>query len=102
MAPGTEWKEVQRKGLLSRAECEMLQDYPGGRVPMILSSWAMQTCRDALTKKCFWKMPPEDGQFSMHCAHIHNRLNYHVCSVIKSCHKIHYLLALPIPFQYFH
>lgn len=38
----------------------------------------------------------------MHCAHIHNRLNVHITDVIRSCHEITYLMALPIPFPYFH
>ena len=43
VAPEGEWLEVTRKGLLTRSEALMLKDYPGGRVTLILTSWAMQT-----------------------------------------------------------
>eukprot|EP00927_Polykrikos_kofoidii_P039935 TRINITY_DN34218_c0_g1_i1.p1 TRINITY_DN34218_c0_g1~~TRINITY_DN34218_c0_g1_i1.p1 ORF type:complete len:633 (+),score=100.57 TRINITY_DN34218_c0_g1_i1:55-1899(+) len=96
MQPGAEWLEVQRKGLLSKAETEMLQDYPGGRVTLILCSWAMQVIHDALTKRCFWR--PR----SMSASHCHDRFNVYTCDIIKSCHSITYLHAMPLPFPYYH
>jgi len=93
---GEAWNETFRKGLLSKTEATMLQDYPGGRILLILCSWSMQAVKEALTKDCFWQ--PR----GMHCAHIHNRLNVHICDVIRAAHQITYLMALPIPFPYFH
>jgi len=56
----------------------------------------MQALNQCLTKKCFWK------KLSPHPAHIYNRLNEHTLNVIQSLHKITYLMALPIPYPYFH
>jgi len=74
----------------------MIQDYPGGRVTLILVSWALQTVQEALRRDCFWR--PK----SPHTAHAHNRAKKHATRVLLSCHKITYLMALPIPYAYFH
>eukprot|EP00928_Gymnodinium_smaydae_P066630 TRINITY_DN49602_c0_g1_i1.p1 TRINITY_DN49602_c0_g1~~TRINITY_DN49602_c0_g1_i1.p1 ORF type:complete len:657 (-),score=113.65 TRINITY_DN49602_c0_g1_i1:219-2012(-) len=96
MAPGSEFREVLKKGLLTETETYMLQQYPGGRITIILLSWSLQIVKHALTQPCFWR--PQ----SMHAAHYHNRMNVHVCSVIKASHEVTYLMAQPIPFPYFH
>mmetsp|Transcript_2648 Transcript_2648/g.6855 ORF Transcript_2648/g.6855 Transcript_2648/m.6855 type:complete len:576 (-) Transcript_2648:50-1777(-) len=95
--PGrNEWNEVITKGLLLPGEVRLLQEYPGGRVTLILTSWALRAVQAALIKDCFWQ--PN----SQHIAHVHNRLNEHVHRLVTSCNRISYLLALPIPFPYFH
>eukprot|EP00747_Dinoflagellata_sp_TGD_P187558 gnl/TRDRNA2_/TRDRNA2_45280_c0_seq1.p1 gnl/TRDRNA2_/TRDRNA2_45280_c0~~gnl/TRDRNA2_/TRDRNA2_45280_c0_seq1.p1 ORF type:complete len:611 (-),score=127.91 gnl/TRDRNA2_/TRDRNA2_45280_c0_seq1:29-1861(-) len=96
MPMGMEWKEVKRKGLLTKGEEQMLHDYPGGRVTLILTSWALQTISDALTSDPFWH------ERAMQIAHVHNRINAHVRGMVKAVHRIGFLLALPIPYPYFH
>lgn len=93
---GTEWQEVTRKGLLTKKESAMLQEYPGGRVTLVLTSWALQTCEYALRQDCFHQ------KTSPHTAHAFNRLNAHVVDMVRFCHRISYLLALPIPYPYYH
>lgn len=94
-AKGVEWHEICRKGLLTRDEARMLAEYPG-RVTLILTSWAMQVVLMALDKDIFWE--PQKP----HAAHVHNRLNLHTLAIIQSSHRVCNLLALPIPFLYFH
>mmetsp|Transcript_11309 Transcript_11309/g.26010 ORF Transcript_11309/g.26010 Transcript_11309/m.26010 type:complete len:565 (-) Transcript_11309:125-1819(-) len=95
--PGrNEWNEVITKGLLMPWEVRLLQEYPGGRVTLILTSWALRAVQAALVKDCFFQ------EHSPHIAHVHNRLNEHVHRLVISCNRISYLLALPIPFPYFH
>lgn len=93
---GEEWSEVERKGLLSRTERDMLQDYPDGRVTMILTGWAMQVMEEALLWDCFHR--PR----APHSAHLYNRLDKQVNIFVTNCHHIHYLLMNPIPYPYFH
>lgn len=96
VAPEGEWVEVERKGLLTRSETQMLKDFPGGRVTLILTSWAMQTVQEVLRKPVFW----QTRSHAVH--HIHNRLNDHTNKIIVATQKVNYLLSLPIPFMYFH
>lgn len=93
---GKEWSEVVRKGLLTKPEAQMLRSYPGGRVQLVLTSWAMQVVTDALTQDCMWK--PK----SQRIAHIHNRLDVYVVTMIKAYQHISNTMAMPIPFPYYH
>merc|ERR1719171_2195906 len=89
-----EWREIVKKGLLTRAEAEQLANYPGGQVqvPLVLTSWAMQIIDMGLRDECLW------GTRSMRIAHTHNRLNNHIIEFLRATHQIGNMLALPIPF----
>jgi predicted membrane chloride channel (bestrophin family) len=93
---GKEWSEVVRKGLLTKPEAQMLRSYPGGRVQLVLTSWAMQVITDALMQDCMWK--PK----SQRIAHVHNRLDVYVVNMVKSYQHISNTMAMPIPFPYYH
>lgn len=91
------WRELVKKGLISKAESEMLSQYPGGRTSLILTTWVLLILKDALTKDCFWQ--PHKSQQPVH---VYNRHNQHIVDIITSCNRIGSLMAMPIPFAYYH
>eukprot|EP00747_Dinoflagellata_sp_TGD_P181409 gnl/TRDRNA2_/TRDRNA2_35231_c0_seq1.p1 gnl/TRDRNA2_/TRDRNA2_35231_c0~~gnl/TRDRNA2_/TRDRNA2_35231_c0_seq1.p1 ORF type:complete len:726 (+),score=145.03 gnl/TRDRNA2_/TRDRNA2_35231_c0_seq1:185-2362(+) len=93
-----EWKEVTRKGLLTKAEAEQLREFPHKQSEsiLILGSWAMQVVDTALAHDCMWR------ERSMRIAHTHNRLNAQCENIITALHEIGAIMALPVPYPYFH
>lgn len=91
-----EWREAVLKGLLTQPEADMLMNYPGGRCTMVLASWTMLIVKDALvTDQCWQSRSPQT-------VHIYNRLNKHLITLLRACHMIGNIIALPIPFAYYH
>lgn len=93
-----EWREIVKKGLLTKDEADQLANYPARstEASMVLASWVMQIVDQGLTHDKCW------GERSLRVAHTHNRLNKHLCKMLDSCHQIGDIMALPIPFPYFH
>jgi len=91
-----DWKELVNKNLLKKSEMEALAAYPGNKVTLVLMNWAMQVVDEALSLDVFWV------DRSQRIAHAHNRINQHVLSIITSCNTVGHIIALPIPFPYFH
>jgi len=98
MKTKTEWREVVRRGLLSKLEAEQLQCYPSHCVEavLVLATWTMQIIDKALEDDAFWDFR------SMRIAHTHNRLQNHMNTILSSVHEIGDVLALPIPYPYYH
>eukprot|EP00811_Abedinium_folium_P008958 NODE_1827_length_2365_cov_8.514745.p1 GENE.NODE_1827_length_2365_cov_8.514745~~NODE_1827_length_2365_cov_8.514745.p1 ORF type:complete len:697 (+),score=146.82 NODE_1827_length_2365_cov_8.514745:136-2226(+) len=94
----TGWKELMHKGLLTRIEIEVLSAYPGGGVTLVLTNWAMQVVDEALDHDCRY----QPGVRSEEPHYVHNRHNKHMVAMIKCAHKIESIIALPIPFPYYH
>merc|ERR1719162_2843543 len=98
MKTKTEWREVVRRGLLSKLEAEQLQSYPSHSIEavLVLATWTMQIIDKALEDDVFWDFR------SMRIAHTHNRLQNHMNTILSSVHEIGDVLALPIPYPYYH
>merc|ERR1719375_399654 len=98
MKSKSEWREVVRRGLLTKLEAEQLQYYPSHCIEtvLVLSTWTMQIIDKALEDDVFWDFR------SMRIAHTHNRLQSHMNGILRSVHEIGDVLALPIPFPYYH
>merc|ERR1719375_1471392 len=98
MKSKSEWREVVRRGLLTKLEAEQLQYYPSHCIEtvLVLSTWTMQIIDKALEDDVFWDFR------SMRIAHTHNRLQSHMNSILRSVHEIGDVLALPIPYPYYH
>lgn len=92
-----DWKELVKKGLLTRDEAYKLEVYPARSQETIyvLASWAMQALDTALMHPKMWE--PR----SMRIAHCHDRAYKHCSSVLEACNEIHTTLSLPVPFAYF-
>eukprot|EP00403_Amphidinium_massartii_P017697 CAMPEP_0178409938 /NCGR_PEP_ID=MMETSP0689_2-20121128/20720_1 /TAXON_ID=160604 /ORGANISM="Amphidinium massartii, Strain CS-259" /LENGTH=665 /DNA_ID=CAMNT_0020031095 /DNA_START=48 /DNA_END=2046 /DNA_ORIENTATION=+ len=108
-----EWMELVHKGLLTKMEMEVLAEYPGGKVhlpptrpvgeaqqlsliTLIVTNWAMQAVDEGLQLDCFWQ------ERSERIAHYHNRLRFFNQSMLRSCYEVAHMVALPIPYPYFH
>mmetsp|Transcript_4487 Transcript_4487/g.10429 ORF Transcript_4487/g.10429 Transcript_4487/m.10429 type:complete len:620 (+) Transcript_4487:114-1973(+) len=91
-----EWKELVFKGLLTNTEMDALMDYPGGKVIQVLLNWAMQVVDDALKHDVLW------SDRSERIAHVYNRLHVHTVDLFLASQEVSHLVALPIPFPYFH
>lgn len=91
------WKELVKKGLITKPEVEMLSQYPTGRVSLILTTWVLLILKDALTKDCFFQ-----ANKSQQASHIFNRHSQHIVGVISACNRVSSLMAMPIPFAYYH
>jgi len=98
MKSKVEWREITKRGLLSKLEAEQLQSYPTHNIEtvLVLAIWAMQIIDRALEDDIFWDFR------SMRIAHTHNRLQAHLNVILKSIHEIGDVLALPIPYPYYH
>lgn len=113
------WKELVDKGLLSKEECKMLEQFPGGESTFVLTSWVLFVIRDALVQNCMWGQDPLKEQDPAHgwrklkednpkdwqpqqTVHIFNRHCTYVVELQRACHKIGYTMANPIPFAYYH
>eukprot|EP00928_Gymnodinium_smaydae_P018820 TRINITY_DN17173_c0_g2_i1.p1 TRINITY_DN17173_c0_g2~~TRINITY_DN17173_c0_g2_i1.p1 ORF type:complete len:781 (+),score=198.68 TRINITY_DN17173_c0_g2_i1:160-2502(+) len=93
-----EWRELVHKGLLTRVETETLARYPGKKVTLVLMNWTMQVVGDALDiDEVFWTRPNQQR-----IAHVHNRINNHILELIRNCEMVGNIIALPIPFPYYH
>lgn len=97
----SQWKELVSRGLLTRVEATQLAMLAGGfhEGVLVLAAWSMQVIDMALHEQEAFK---EDKNKILGVAYIHNRLNDHVDALLQSVHDIVDILALPIPFQYFH
>lgn len=101
---GKAWEEFVKKGLLTREECKLLEQFPGGESTFVLTSWVLFIIRDALLQDCMWRRNPSgprDWQ-PQQTVHIYNRHCSYVVGMQKACHKIGYTMANPIPFAYYH
>jgi len=98
MKAKTEWREVERRGLLTKLEAEQLQYYPSHSIEtvLVLATWTMQIIDRALEDDVFWDFR------SMRIAHTHNRLQFHMNQILRSVTEIGDVLALPIPYPYYH
>lgn len=98
MSSRADWNEIMRRGLLSEKEAKQLARYPARSMErvLLLSTWTMQVCDIALQDDHFW------GDRSMRIAHTHNRLEEHITLILHAIHEIEDILALPIPFPYYH
>jgi len=98
MKSKADWKQLVDRGLLTMLEAEQLQHYPSQSVEtvLVLATWAMQIVDKALQDDAFWHAR------SQRIAHTHNRLQWHITGVLDGIHKIGDMLALPIPYPYYH
>jgi len=90
------WREIVKKGLLTKTEGEMLNSYPGGRCTLVLTSWALFLVKDALEREICWHDRMEQT------THIYQRLQQNVVQLVKASNKIANTIAMPIPYAYFH
>jgi len=91
-----DWKDLTRHGLLTHAEATMMSRYPGDQCHLLLTSWTLFIIRDALMQDDLWMARSEQT------VHVYNRLDQHVKRMLKSCHAIGFLMAMPVPFVYYH
>lgn len=103
-----EWGEIVKKGLLTTNEMDVMSQCAGDEITLILYNWAMQVVDDALAEDCMWKELDHAGSH-MHShkknpgiSHMHNRINVHITKVFESQHQVANIVALPIPFTYYH
>lgn len=97
------WDEFVLKGLLTKEECKMLEQFPGGESTFVLTSWVMFILRDALVQDCMWRSKPGYKDWMpQQTVHIFNRHQSYIIEMQKACHKIGYTMANPIPFAYYH
>lgn len=92
------WQELISKGLLTQEEAATLEAYPGGQATFVLTSWVLFIIRDALVQNCLWD---ERGRHQQ-TVHIYNRHCRQIVAMLKAAHRIGYMMALPIPFAYYH
>merc|ERR1719160_1463717 len=82
--------------MLDEDEVAFLRRYPGHR-GMLLAAWAMRVIDDAIrqpwTQKIF--TPPERGG-------LYNRVNAEARSLTARCRDVADMLAMPVPFPYYH
>mmetsp|Transcript_54485 Transcript_54485/g.127273 ORF Transcript_54485/g.127273 Transcript_54485/m.127273 type:complete len:606 (+) Transcript_54485:24-1841(+) len=90
------WEEIIRKGLLVKKEAEILRRYMGPEVVPVLMTWSMYCITDALEQDCMW------GARTQRIAHAHNRFNKYQQNIMESYHKITHMMAMPIPYTYWH
>mmetsp|Transcript_54186 Transcript_54186/g.129063 ORF Transcript_54186/g.129063 Transcript_54186/m.129063 type:complete len:615 (-) Transcript_54186:187-2031(-) len=90
------WEEIIRKGLLVKKEAEILRRYMGPEVVPVLMTWSMYVVSDALEQDCMHTARSE------RIAHAHNRFNKYQLSIMESYHKITHMMAMPIPYTYWH
>jgi len=98
------WDELVKKGLLTKEECRLLEQFPGGESTFVLTSWVLFILRDALVQDCMWRQRPgmpKDWQ-PQQTVHIFNRHCSYVVELQRHCHRIGYMMANPIPFAYYH
>lgn len=91
-----EWTELVKKGLLTKDEAQLLRRYHGPELFPVLTVWAFQVCDKGLEADCMWL------ERSQKIAHIHNRLDKAIMTSLKASRKITQIMALPIPFAYWH
>jgi len=91
------WKMLKRKGLLTEAEAEMLSMFPGGKATFVVTTWVLQILRHALEQDVMWI----EGK-SQQTMHVYNRHNQHMTTLLGACLRIGDLMAMPIPFVYYH
>lgn len=98
------WEELMKKGLLTKEEVKLLEQFPGGESTFVLTSWVLFIIRDALVQDCMWRNRtdrPPDWQ-PQQTVHIFNRHCTYVVEMQRAAHKIGYTMANPIPFAYYH
>jgi len=95
---GKSWQQLIDKGLLTEEEAATLESYPGGQATFVLTSWVLFIIRDALVNDCLWV----EGGRHQQTVHIYNRHCRQIVNMLKAAHKIGYMMALPIPFAYYH
>jgi len=96
------WQELINKGLLTEEEAATLENYPGGQATLVICSWVLFILRDALVHNCLWSRPADGTNRHQQSVHIYNRHSRLVMGMLKSAHRIAYMIALPIPFAYYH
>lgn len=98
MKTKADWREIVKRGLLTKLEAEQLQASPAYSIEtvLVLATWSMQIVDKALEDDVFW-----EGR-SMRIAHTHNRLQNHMKHILRSIFEIGDVLALPIPYPYYH
>eukprot|EP00403_Amphidinium_massartii_P025846 CAMPEP_0178395436 /NCGR_PEP_ID=MMETSP0689_2-20121128/13218_1 /TAXON_ID=160604 /ORGANISM="Amphidinium massartii, Strain CS-259" /LENGTH=658 /DNA_ID=CAMNT_0020016091 /DNA_START=71 /DNA_END=2047 /DNA_ORIENTATION=+ len=93
-----EWREITRKGLLTKHEIDILLGYPAaGHIEsiLILTNWAMKAVENGMGKAAAEK--------SLHLpGHQYELLNDEALGLLRACRKITETLGLPVPYQYFH
>mmetsp|Transcript_29423 Transcript_29423/g.67763 ORF Transcript_29423/g.67763 Transcript_29423/m.67763 type:complete len:710 (-) Transcript_29423:133-2262(-) len=92
------WKEVIRKGLLTQDELLMLLDYAPGHFAIVhvLTVWAMQVVQLGLRDPTNWTSR------SQRIAHVYNRMDNHVVALLQAMEDLIEIIALPIPYPYYH
>jgi len=93
-----DYKEIVKKGLLTKAEADQLRAFPchTHENSYVLVSWAMQVVDKALMTPIMYEARRPA------ISHCHNRAQKHATDAMKACNEVSNLLALPIPFPYFH
>lgn len=93
-----EWDAMEQKGLLSPAEMKYIKKFaaPTSR-GLVITSWSVRAAQHALRTEEMMKIysPPER-------AAIMNRLDGHAVAQSKDMRRVGDLLALPVPYAYFH
>lgn len=94
----TTWRELVRKGLLTRIESERLAEVPSyaHEHSLILVAWAMVCVDGALGQPCMSVDPRQ-----LRSAFTHNRTNGQCNNVLLACFAMTSILADPIPFPYY-
>jgi len=93
-----EWREITRKGLLTKHEVDILLGYPAAKHMesiLVLAAWALKVVENGLEKAYAEKSMTMPG------GHM-KRVDQEVMDLLIACREVTTLLGLPIPFQYFH
>lgn len=96
------WQLLINKGLLTDEEAATLENYPGGQATLVICSWVLFIMRAAVAHDCLWSRPADGTNRHQQSVHIYNRHSRHIMTMLKAAHRIGYMMALPIPFAYYH
>lgn len=91
-----EWEFLTKKGLLDKEEVDFLKKFPGHR-GLLLNSWALRVAAEMIRTKEISGIysPPERGA-------LFHRISTHATNVCQQMRMVADLLAMPIPFAYWH
>eukprot|EP00929_Paragymnodinium_shiwhaense_P035899 TRINITY_DN19316_c0_g1_i3.p1 TRINITY_DN19316_c0_g1~~TRINITY_DN19316_c0_g1_i3.p1 ORF type:complete len:548 (+),score=119.88 TRINITY_DN19316_c0_g1_i3:150-1793(+) len=90
------WGEIVKKGLLTKRESMSLMRYPGPDLVPVLMTWVMFIVDDALARDVM------NAEKMQNTSMIHNRFHVAVRQVTKSMRRIASIIAMPIPYAYWH
>lgn len=92
-----EWELFDEKGLLTEQELDYIRNKFQGHKNLLLSSWAVRNCQTALGTQELQNIYSAPER-----AALMTRLDHASVEFCKKMRRVADLLALPVPFAYFH